>query len=58
VLGYQAVSLNLAPCLQLKPGDDAVVSVLRLLSEYSIDMLITICPRTPILTIERPQKSA
>lgn len=45
VLGYQPVSLNLAPCLQLKPADDAVVSVLRLLSEYSIDMLVTICPQ-------------
>lgn len=45
VLGYQPVSLNLAPCLHLKSCDDAVVRVLNLISEFSIDMLITICPQ-------------
>lgn len=45
VLGYQPLSLNVAPCLQLRCDDDAVVRVLRLLSEFSIDMLVTICPQ-------------
>ena len=44
ILGYTNISLNVCPCLELTCTDDNVVRVLRLVSEYDIDMLVTIHP--------------
>jgi LmbE family N-acetylglucosaminyl deacetylase len=45
LLGYTPVSLNAAPCLQLRPCDEFVVMVLRVMARYAIDTLVTICPQ-------------
>jgi LmbE family N-acetylglucosaminyl deacetylase len=43
-LGYLPINLEASPCLQLRCCDELVVKVLKIMTEYSIDTLITISP--------------